>query len=66
MLYDLLRDLMVLRTTGGEIRNQDMRTELEALAGKASFAWIRQAVVGGRNGGVDPAQYSEDTSRSMR
>ena len=29
---------------GGEIRNQDIRRELEALAGKVEFAWIRKAV----------------------
>lgn len=44
-LYELLRDLLVLQTTGGEIRNLDIRTELQALAGKASFPWLRKAVV---------------------
>ena len=32
VLYDLLRDLLVLRETGGAIRNQDLRRELEPLA----------------------------------
>ncbi|HTS62240.1 MAG TPA: DNA polymerase III subunit [Candidatus Acidoferrales bacterium] len=44
VLYDLLRDLMVLREGGGGIRNQDIRGELEALAAKVEFAWIRKAV----------------------
>lgn len=45
VLYDLLRDLLVLHTGAGEIRNQDIRRELDALAGKVDFAWIRRAVV---------------------
>jgi DNA polymerase-3 subunit delta' len=44
VLYDLLRDLLVLRETGGAIRNQDARRELEALAQKLTFPWIRAAV----------------------
>src|SRR5215471_13808940 len=44
VLYELLRDLLVLRETGGEIRNQDIRGELEALAARVEFAWIRKAV----------------------
>ena len=44
VLYDLLRDLLVLRESGGPIRNQDIRPDLEALAAKISFAWIRKAV----------------------
>src|SRR5215469_16721956 len=44
VLYELLRDLLVLRESGGEIRNQDIRGELEALAAKVEFAWIRKAV----------------------
>ncbi len=44
ILYTLLRDLLVLRETGGEIRNCDMRPQLEPLAQKLSFAWIRIAV----------------------
>ena len=35
---------MVLRESGGEIRNQDLRQELEAVAQRVSFAWIRRAV----------------------
>ena len=44
VLYELLRDLLVLREGGGEIRNQDIRRELEALAAKVEFQWIRKAV----------------------
>ena len=44
VLYMLLRDLLVLRETGGEVRNRDMRPQLEPLARKVSFAWIRAAV----------------------
>jgi DNA polymerase-3 subunit delta' len=44
VLYDLLRDLLVLRETGGEIRNQDIRGELEAVAARVDFAWLRRAV----------------------
>ena len=45
VLYELLRDLLILREGAGEIRNQDIRRELEALAAKIEFAWIRKAVV---------------------
>jgi len=48
VLYELLRDLMLLGvlSNGGaaEIRNQDIRGDLEAMAGKLEFAWIRKAV----------------------
>jgi DNA polymerase-3 subunit delta' len=44
MLYDLLRDLLVLRESAGAVRNQDLRAELEAVARRVSFAWIRSAV----------------------
>jgi DNA polymerase-3 subunit delta' len=43
-LYGLLRDLLILHEGGGEIRNQDIRRELEALAREVEFAWIRRAV----------------------
>jgi DNA polymerase-3 subunit delta' len=43
-LYELLRDILVLQQGAGEIRNQDIRNELEALARKVDFAWIRKAV----------------------
>ena len=44
VLYELLRDLLVLQQGGGEIRNRDIRSELESLARKVDFAWIRKAV----------------------
>jgi DNA polymerase III subunit delta' len=43
-LYDLLRDVLVLQQGGGEIRNRDIRGELETLARRVDFAWIRKAV----------------------
>ncbi len=45
VLYELLRDLLVLTQGAGEIRNRDIRRDLEALAAKLSFIWIRRAVV---------------------
>ncbi len=44
VLYDLLRDLLILREGGGAIRNEDARPKLEALASKLTFVWIRTAV----------------------
>jgi DNA polymerase-3 subunit delta' len=44
VLYDLLRDVLVLHERGGAIRNEDIRRELDALAQKVEFAWIRVAV----------------------
>jgi len=44
VLYDLLRDVLVLKDAGGAVRNEDLRAELKAVAGKVSFAWIRGAV----------------------
>ena len=44
VLYDLLRDLLVLSQGSGDVRNQDIRRELEALAARVEFAWIRKAV----------------------
>ena len=44
VLYELLRDILLLHEGTGEIRNQDIRRELEALAAKVQFAWIRKAV----------------------
>jgi DNA polymerase-3 subunit delta' len=44
VLYELLRDLLILHEGAGEIRNQDIRRDLEALASKVEFAWIRKAV----------------------
>jgi len=44
VLYMLLRDLLVLREGGGDVRNVDIRLQLEPLARKVSFVWIRTAV----------------------
>jgi DNA polymerase-3 subunit delta' len=44
VLYELLRDLLILHQSRGEIRNQDIRRDLEDLAGKVQFIWIRKAV----------------------
>ena len=44
VLYVLLRDLLIIRASGGEIRNADMRPELESLAKKISAEWIGAAV----------------------
>ena len=44
VLYVLLADLLALSQGSGEIRNQDLRRELEELASRVSFAWIRAAV----------------------
>src|ERR1035441_8379125 len=44
VLYELLRDLLLLCQGSGEIRNFDIRGDLDALAGKIAFAWIRKAV----------------------
>jgi DNA polymerase-3 subunit delta' len=44
VLYDLLRDLLLIEEGVAAIRNADIRRELEALAGKVSFAWLRKAV----------------------
>jgi DNA polymerase-3 subunit delta' len=44
ILYVLLEDVLLLSQGAGEIRNADLRGELEALAGRVSFRWIRAAV----------------------
>ena len=44
LLYDLLRDLTVLREGGTAIRNFDLRNDLGALAQKVSRRWIIHAV----------------------
>ena len=43
VLYGLLRDVLTARE-GGEIRNRDLRAELDAVARAVSFEWIRKAV----------------------
>jgi DNA polymerase-3 subunit delta' len=44
VLYELLRDLLLLYVGGGEIHNHDIRRELEPLAAGVEFAWLRKAV----------------------
>jgi DNA polymerase-3 subunit delta' len=44
ILYVLLEDLLLLSEGAGEIRNADIRRDLEALASRVSFRWIRAAV----------------------
>ena len=44
VLYDLLRDLLLLRQGLPDIRNVDIRRELDTLTGKVEFDWIRRAV----------------------
>lgn len=44
ILYVLVEDLLLLLEGTGEIRNADIRRELEALAGQVSRRWIRAAV----------------------
>jgi len=44
ILYGLLEDVLMLERGGGEIRNADIRPQLEALAGRVNFEWIRRAV----------------------
>jgi DNA polymerase-3 subunit delta' len=46
LLYDLLRDVAILREGGTAIRNADIANELTALAGRVSRAWIIDAVKG--------------------
>jgi DNA polymerase-3 subunit delta' len=43
VLYGLLEDLLVVKTGVGRIRNFDRRAELERLAGRVSFEWVRAA-----------------------
>jgi len=44
ILYVLLEDVLLLSRGTGEIRNTDIRRELQALAARVSFSWIRAAV----------------------
>ena len=48
ILYVLLEDVLLLAESAGggvaEIRNADIRRDLEALARRVSFRWIRTAV----------------------
>ncbi|MCU1258064.1 MAG: polymerase delta prime subunit, partial [Bryobacterales bacterium] len=42
--YDLLRDVMILREGAGEIRNADLRSDLQSLAVRVTRPWIVRAV----------------------
>lgn len=44
VLYLLLEDVLLLSESAGRIRNEDIRSALEAIAHNVSFDWIRQAV----------------------
>ena len=44
VLYILLEDILLLRNGAADIRNVDIRGELQAVAGRVSFEWIRAAV----------------------
>lgn len=46
LLYELLRDVTLLREGVSSIRNFDARTELSAIAAKVSRAWVINAVQG--------------------
>ena len=46
LLYDLLRDLTILRESGTAIRNVDLRSDLAALASRVSRGWLIEAVKG--------------------
>ncbi len=43
ILYSLLEDVLVLRHGGAQVRNRAVRPALEALAGRVSFDWLREA-----------------------
>jgi DNA polymerase-3 subunit delta' len=45
VLFVLLEDLVLLQHGSVEIRNFDVRAELESLSARVSFEWIRHAVV---------------------
>jgi DNA polymerase III subunit delta' len=44
VLYELLRDVMLVQQGIGDVKNRDIQRELEALASKVEFRWIRKAV----------------------
>lgn len=44
ILYGLLEDIVLLANGCSEVRNADIRRELEPLAAAVSFRWIRTAV----------------------
>src|SRR5579872_418885 len=44
VLYLLIEDVLLLANGCGDIRNVDMRKELESIASRVSFEWLRAAV----------------------
>jgi len=44
VLYILLEDLLLVKHRGDDLRNPDLRKELEVLASQVPFEWIRTAV----------------------
>jgi DNA polymerase-3 subunit delta' len=44
VLYTLLEDVLYLQNGRGDIRNVDVRKDLEQIAASASFDWVRRAV----------------------
>jgi len=44
VLYDLLRDLLTLQQDGSAIRNEDLHPDLQSLARRIAFPWLRAAV----------------------
>jgi DNA polymerase III subunit delta' len=44
VLYSLLEDVLFLQNGSGEIRNTDVRRDLDSIAGRVSFEWVRAAV----------------------
>ena len=44
VLYGLLEDILLLQHNTGEIRNFDVRSELEVIAKKVGFDWLRTAI----------------------
>lgn len=44
VLYMLLEDIVLLQHNRGDVRNVDVRKELEPIAARVSFDWIRAAV----------------------
>jgi len=43
VLYEVLRDLLLVHEGAAEIRNQDIRRDLEEIARRVGFPWIRAA-----------------------
>jgi DNA polymerase-3 subunit delta' len=44
VLYSLLEDVLVLQNGSGEIRNIDVRRDLDPIARQVNFDWLRAAV----------------------